>query len=111
MTLNGALSPRSLPERPLESPRFQYATSVSLDGRFFAYASRESRQDEVYVRPYPDQLAWREQISTAGGRGPEWSPDGERFAFWRLSQEVPPPALYMILNWFEELKRLVPRER
>jgi hypothetical protein len=34
------------------------------------------------------------------------SPDGQRFLMVKLAQET--PQIHVVLNWFEELKRLVP---
>ncbi len=53
---------------------------VSPDGRWIAYASDESGQREVYVRPFPNVDEGRWQISTDGGGVPLWGPDsGELF--------------------------------
>jgi Tol biopolymer transport system component len=50
----------------LSSPTF------SPDGRWLAYQSRQSGQDEVYVRPFPGPGSqWK--ISTGGGLFPRWS--------------------------------------
>jgi hypothetical protein len=39
------------------------------------------------------------------------APDGERFLMIHESEPPAPPAQYnVVLNWFEELKRLVPTE-
>ena len=50
--------------------------TFSPDGRWFAYQSAASGYPEVYVRPFPDADAALHQISTDGGFGPRWSPDG-----------------------------------
>ncbi len=56
---------------------------ISPDGRWMAYASRESGKYEVYVRPFPDvESGGRWQISTNGGDSPLWSRDG-RELFYR----------------------------
>ena len=53
--------------------------SFSPDGRWVAYASDESGQDEIYVRPYPGP-GGKVTVSTAGGREPVWcSAGGELF--------------------------------
>ena len=36
------------------------------------------------------------------------SPDGKRFLMIRETGEAGPEAIHVVLNWFEELKRLVP---
>ena len=43
---------------------------ISPDGRWLAYHSNESGQDEIYVRPFPDANSGRWQISTGGGARP-----------------------------------------
>jgi Tol biopolymer transport system component len=50
-------------------------------------------------------------------QGPQWarrnydiSPDGQRFLMVKRDQDVIPTELIVILNWFEELKRLVPTD-
>ncbi len=49
--------------------------SFSPDGRWVAYASDESGQDEIYLRPYPGP-GGKVTVSTAGGREPVWCPAG-----------------------------------
>jgi hypothetical protein len=36
------------------------------------------------------------------------TPDGQRFVMVRSGQTVVPTQIHVVLNWFEELKRLVP---
>jgi Tol biopolymer transport system component len=48
---------------------------VSPDGRWVAYVSEISGQDEVYVTSYPEP-GRRVQVSTVGGQEPVWSPRG-----------------------------------
>jgi serine/threonine protein kinase/Tol biopolymer transport system component len=45
------------------------------------------------------------------GRRYDLAPDGERFLMLQENEPPPPPTQYnVVLNWFEELKRLVPTE-
>ena len=136
--------------------------SFSPDGRWVAYTSDESGQDEIYVRPYPDS-GGKVTISTEGGREPVWCAAGgelffrngvrmmavsietgetlevgapytlfesqkfavELFTSGSQSYDVAPNCdrflmiagtdpnvarLRVVLNWTEELKRLVPTE-
>ncbi|MDZ7291179.1 MAG: serine/threonine-protein kinase [candidate division KSB1 bacterium] len=56
--------------------------AFSPDGRWIAYVSDESRQNEVYVRPFPrpsQDGKW--QISTAGGTRPRWRRDGKELFY------------------------------
>jgi Tol biopolymer transport system component len=47
----------------------------SPDGRWVAYTSNESGREEVYVQSFP-RSGSRFQISTGGGREPQWRKDG-----------------------------------
>ena len=152
----------SLPERTA-SPFVVTAADergpmFSPNGRWLAYTSDESGQDEVYVQPYPgpgnkrlvstmggDEVVWsasgRELFYRHGDRlmrvavadGPAFepgpaevlfegpfergvyanpsydiSPDGSRFIMIRSNRDLRRTQLTVALNWFEELKRLVP---
>ena len=65
----------------LKTPFNERAADISPDGKWIAYASNESGQDEVYVRPFPDVDAGKWKISTDGGRVPAWSPDGRELFY------------------------------
>lgn len=54
---------------------------ISPDGRWLAYCSTESGQNEVYVRPFPEVNKGKWQISTNGGDSPLWSPDGKELFY------------------------------
>jgi eukaryotic-like serine/threonine-protein kinase len=54
--------------------------AVSSDGRWMAYQSNLSGQNEIYVERYPE-LGNRQQISTGGGVCPLWSRDGHELFF------------------------------
>jgi eukaryotic-like serine/threonine-protein kinase len=80
---------------PRQVMRFEYdlpegqqirGLAVSPDGKYMAYMSMESGQNqmEVYVRPFPEVNKGKWQISTGGGESPLWSPDG-RELFYRNS--------------------------
>ena len=47
--------------------------AVSPDGRWLAYVSDESGNEEIYVRPFPDIDGGRWQVSTGGGTQPLWA--------------------------------------
>ncbi len=55
--------------------------ALSPDGRWLAYESNESGQDEVYVRPFPEVETGKWQVSVNGGSLPLWSPDGAELFF------------------------------
>jgi serine/threonine-protein kinase len=52
----------------------------SPDGRWLAYASNESGNYEVYVRPFPGP-GGKWQISTEGGGFPKWSRNGKELFY------------------------------
>jgi len=147
----------------LDTPAQERGPIFSPDGRWVAYVSNQSGQNEVYVRPYPGQVP-ETTISTGGGQEPVWArdgselfyrngqhmlvvqvetqptfsverpqvlfedpyffdtsltrgmpsydihPDGERFVMVQTRSADNPETtqLNVVLNWFEELKRLVP---
>jgi serine/threonine-protein kinase len=62
--------------KPIAASAFiEHAARISPDGRWVAYASDQSGQFEVYVRPLPE-LGARHSVSTGGGATPVWAPDG-----------------------------------
>ncbi len=71
----------------LETPFFESSPRLSADGRWMAYVSSESGQNEVYLRPFivaadgkPSVGAkWR--VSTGGGAAPHWRADGKELLF------------------------------
>jgi eukaryotic-like serine/threonine-protein kinase len=52
----------------------------SPDGRYVAYASDESGDFEIYVQTFPEH-GGKWQVSTGGGRDPEWRRDGKELYF------------------------------
>ena len=59
------------------------APAVSPDGRWMAYHSNETGQDQVYVQRFP-MLGGKRTISTGFGHHPLWSPDGSEL-FYRTA--------------------------
>ena len=81
----------------LKTEYTEHDAAVSPDGRWLAYASDESGQEEVYVTRFPSgQGKWR--ISNGGGNDPIWRHDGQelfyhghgKFAELRLAREGKP---------------------
>ena len=141
----------------LETKAGESSPFVSPDGRWLAYESDESGENEIYVQPFPGP-GRRWQVSTAGGVNPGWnpaggelfyrsrgrtmvvnvagadeltfgkprilfetsqtpdgrpfaiSPDGQRFAMVFDEPRPEVDELRLVLNWTDELKRLVPTE-
>ena len=64
----------------LDSPASESTGRLSPDDKWMAYVSDESRQNEVYVAPFPEPTS-RVQISIAGGHRPRWSADGRTIVY------------------------------
>jgi Tol biopolymer transport system component len=58
----------------------------SPDGRWLAYASEESGNFEIYVRPFPDS-GGKWQVSVDGGTEPQWNHNG-RELFYRTGEKM-----------------------
>ena len=151
-----SLSGQSRPRPVVSTFAYEGGAQFSPDGHWLAYASDESGQMQVYVRPFPGpDRRW--PVSTQGGTQPMWnrngkeifyrignkmmvvevsgsvnltlsqprqlfdqryvfqnislanydvSPDGQRFVM--VKDETGSGRLNVVLNWAEELKRLVP---
>ena len=61
--------------------------SLSPDGRYLAYISRETRRWEVYLTTYPD-LQGKWQVSLNGGIDPQWRGDGGELYFLSLDRRL-----------------------
>ena len=56
------------------------SATFSPQGRFVAYVSDQSGQDQVYVRPFPEGEG-QSQVSAQGGGQPRWSRDGKELFY------------------------------
>ena len=54
---------------------------ISPDGRWLAYQSSTSGQNEIYVRPFPNVEDGQWLISSGGGTQPLWAPDGRELFY------------------------------
>jgi Tol biopolymer transport system component len=71
------------PYRLTETPFNEVDPALSPDGRWMAYVSDESGQNEVYVTSFPDGgRKW--QLSIDGGKSPKWSPRGDELFYLDL---------------------------
>ncbi len=64
----------------LRTPADEGDARVSPDGRWIAYASRDTDRTEVYVAPL-DHHSAAVAVSNSGGLRPAWSPDGGEIYF------------------------------
>ena len=84
----GAVSSAGRKWRPLLQQEYAEAQpEISPDGRWMAYTSNESGEQQIYVRPFPGVDGGRWQVSNNGGNSPLWSPDG-RELFYRSGDAV-----------------------
>jgi Tol biopolymer transport system component len=66
---------------------YEEGATFSPDGRWVAYVSSESGQDEIYVREFPS-AGKRLQISMAGGFAPRWRGDGREIFYITMRNEL-----------------------
>jgi Tol biopolymer transport system component len=71
----------------------EMSPSVSPDGRWLAYVSNESGQNEVYVRPFPDVASAKWQVSVSGGTMPVWARNGRELFYLNGKGEMATLAL------------------
>jgi Tol biopolymer transport system component len=71
---------RSTPLVP--TPFAEGLAEISPDGRWLAYRSNESGQDQIYVRPFPDVNSGRWQVSPGGGTRPLWARSGRELFYF-----------------------------
>jgi Tol biopolymer transport system component len=76
-----SLDDRKLVTPLIRTPFYELNAEISPNGRWLAYQSNESGQDEIYVRPFPNVGAARWQVSTAGGTRPLWARNGRELFY------------------------------
>jgi serine/threonine-protein kinase len=108
-----------------DSSRWQVSTNGgtqplwSRDGRELFYRRFDGALMSVPIAPGAGLEAGRARVlfsnssyagagSQGGGRTYDVAPDGKRFLMLRQSPPRPAPQLVVVLNWFQELRRLVP---
>jgi Tol biopolymer transport system component len=77
LPLQGDRTPRKYLDLPTSRDD---APAISPDGRWLAYNSNLSGQQEVYVNGFPDP-GRRRKVSVDGGMSPVWSPDGRELFY------------------------------
>ncbi len=76
------------PHRFTSTPFHEGQARFSPDGKWVAYASDESGQTQIYVKPFPGP-GQAIQISTDEGTDPAWSRDGKNLYYsWRNRMSV-----------------------
>lgn len=91
----------STPVTLVATPATELMPSLSPDGRWLAYASAESGNPEVFVRPFPATGTAKWQVSTSGGRQPLWGPGGRELFYINgkgemVSAEIRPGAAFAV---------------
>jgi Tol biopolymer transport system component len=71
----------------LRTPFNETNAAFSPDGRWIAYQSDESGQNQIYVQTIPASGA-KYQISTAGGTQPTWRRDGKELFYVSADQRL-----------------------
>jgi dipeptidyl aminopeptidase/acylaminoacyl peptidase len=59
----------------------EISPALSPNGRWLAYVSNESGEDEIYVVPFPNRGAAKWAISAGGGTEPAWSHRGSELFY------------------------------
>jgi serine/threonine-protein kinase len=94
-------------EPVLATPFDESAPKLSPDGRWIAYQSNESGQDEIYVRPFPETTDARIQVSAGGGLAPRWARDGSELFYLNAGREMMGAEVSVVSGEF----RVTSRER
>jgi len=63
----------------VQSDAYEFAGSISSDGKYLAYSSDENRTMQVYVQSFPGEGKF--QISTNGGTRSVWRRDGKEIFY------------------------------
>ena len=70
------------PMRVTETPFAELDPVLSPDGRWMAYSTDETGDDQIYIQSFPQPGA-RQQVSGTGGFQPRWSRDGKELFYIR----------------------------
>jgi Tol biopolymer transport system component len=72
---------KSKPEPLIQTPFSEEHGEISPDGRWLAYDSNDSGQQQVHVRPFPDVNSGHWQVSPSGGSKPVWAHNGKELFY------------------------------
>jgi eukaryotic-like serine/threonine-protein kinase len=74
--------PREVKPLPgLNTPASEGPADISPDGRWIAYQSNESGENQIYVRSFPDVTQARHAVTPSGGTSPAWSHTGRELYY------------------------------
>jgi serine/threonine-protein kinase len=77
LPLEGDQRPTPLVQTPFSEANAELAPG----GRWLAYQSNESGQQEIYVRPFPNVAAQKVRVSPNGGTSPLWARSGRELFY------------------------------
>ncbi len=81
----------------IQTAAAEWSPVISPDGRWLAYSSDETGQNEVYVQRFPE-LEGRTAISVGGGYRPTWAPDGREILYLRAPAGPPDAAMRVTID-------------
>ena len=85
------------PQGLLHGPYEQLSPAFSPDGHWLAYASNESGNFEVYVRPFPGPGGkWQVSTGAGGGHFPKWSSNSKELFYLTASSSRIMVAAYRV---------------
>ncbi len=96
----------------LQTPFDELSGAISPDGHWLAYETNSSGQFEIWVRPFPNTLSAKYQISRSGGARPVWAHGGKELFFFGGDgslMRVPVDATATTWNNKDPTKLLEPR--
>jgi eukaryotic-like serine/threonine-protein kinase len=87
----------------LTSPAAESALSLSPDGRWLAYVSDVTGNNEVYVRPFPNVAGGQVAVSVNGGVEPVWAHSGREIFYrdragWMVAAQVATDSTFRVVE-------------
>ena len=93
--------------RPLWGPTGRELFFLDPSGRLMV---ARVQADDTFTAERPEVLIESRYATPNNGRTYDIHPDGSRFMMIKDLEQRGPDELHVIVNWFEELKRLVPTD-